>query len=312
MVAVYLGYLKKVQFSLSQMGFEILLYVAARVTCSIFTTGHKGVAGRVIQHIIESNHENKNLSLSLSLLVVVLLSLVTIKACNPVVSAEEDSEISDFSYLSINQELLVLANTAHEIVSNFMTLSPEEQRNWVQQAESLLDGTTLNRPRGDTDYREFPYSFVDGYNADELMAKQAAFDELFIQIMPSSVTDKLIVAAQSILEKRPELVNMDEEELMNVLTAEIDQLFDIDALEFIKLRDKLQSKINSDVIFNSCDEEFEKAFRAANTTYRGALIACTAAGLLNPPAGGVCAAAATVNVILEMAEAIDNHTICNS
>ena len=97
--------------------------------------------------------------LSLSLIVVVLLSLVTIKACNPVVSAEEDSEISDLSYLSIDQELLVLANSANEIVSNFMGLSPEEQLTWVQEAESLLDGTTLNRPGSGAEYREFPYSF---------------------------------------------------------------------------------------------------------------------------------------------------------
>ena len=62
-----------------------------------------GVAGSVIQHIIESNHENKNLSLSL--IVVVLFSLVTIKACNPVVDAGEEADWLAEYQLTLRQVL---------------------------------------------------------------------------------------------------------------------------------------------------------------------------------------------------------------
>ncbi|MCC5919035.1 MAG: hypothetical protein JJU02_17095 [Cryomorphaceae bacterium] len=177
-------------------------------------------------------------------------------------------------------------NYSNEITSRFTALSPEEQRGWVERAQTLLNNPAIKRHQIRGDYREIQGIDYDLLDANELLSLQTAFEDLFDPIIPTELIEEMTSVANAIMQKRPDMMTMDEGEVVDVLSGQLERLI---------LQTASDGKTNSDSGMTLSDCEglcgavAGAAISATLIGYVSSMIKCSAAG----PAYGLCAGMAT-------------------
>lgn len=105
--------------------------------------------------------------------------------------------------------------------------------------------------------------------------------------------------------KFPELMKMNEDRFFHIISNSKDDNFSNFQLGYLK------SENNR--IFDACDNQFAEDFNRIHNNYDFSVIMCFAIAGVSGHAGVItCEATAMVNMMLQMAQAMDNHTLCKA